>query len=197
MLPVRQALVALPLPASQQTASMDFNNHQYGGGDDCSLGSRGTNQSSIGMASSGKMCNDESFTTNADQFNLATQNNSENNTDNLVIDTATDDALTVEAANAVTKERQLLYKENAGKLQTILENIKNSTKNTLKEMDIYLQETEEVEKTYIRCRANTQKESQRMEQVEPDVISATQRKFPTLQVPNYFFDWTTVAHFTL
>lgn len=43
-------------------------------------------------------------------------------------------------------------------------------------MDTYLQETEEVEKTFIRCRANTQKESQRMEEVQPDVIAATQRE---------------------
>ena len=48
--------------------------------------------------------------------------------------------------------------------------------NILREMDTYLLETEEVEKTFIRCRANTQKESQRMEEVQPDVIAATQRE---------------------
>ena len=34
---------------------------------------------------------------------------------------------------------------------------------------------EEVEKTYIRCRAKTQKESRSLEQVEPDVGLATAR----------------------
>ena len=29
---------------------------------------------------------------------------------------------------------------------------------------------------YIRCRANTQKESRRMERVQPDVLAATQRE---------------------
>lgn len=85
-----------------------------------------------------------------------------------------DDAATMEAMGAVTRERQLLYKENAKKLTSILANIKNSTKTILGEMDVYLQETADVEKTYIRCRANTQKESRRMERVEPDVIAATQ-----------------------
>ena len=57
----------------------------------------------------------------------------------------------------------------------------SATKSILKEMDSYLEETEEVEKAYIRCRANTQKESQRMEQVEPDVIAATQRESGSAQ----------------
>mmetsp|Transcript_37657 Transcript_37657/g.67824 ORF Transcript_37657/g.67824 Transcript_37657/m.67824 type:complete len:235 (-) Transcript_37657:1261-1965(-) len=154
---------------------MDFsNNHQqYGGDDDRSMGSRATNQSSIGMASSAKAHTDESFMTNTEQFNAATQDGSNNDAHSLVV--STEDALTAEAENAVTKERQMLYKENAAKLQNILENIKNSTKTILREMDVYLQETEEVEKTFIRSRDNTQKESQRMEQVEPDVIAATQR----------------------
>jgi len=156
---------------------MDYsNNHQYGGDgdDDRSMGSRATNQSSIDMASSAKARTDENFMTN-NEFNTATtQDGSSVNADNNLVE-STEDALTTETENAVTKERQLLYKENAAKLQSILENIKNSTKNILREMDVYLQETEEVEKTFIRCRANTQKESQRMEQVEPEVIAATQR----------------------
>ena len=79
--------------------------------------------------------------------------------------------------NAVTRERTMTHQENERKLQTILQNIKNSTKNILAEMDTYLQETAEVEKTYIRCKANTEKESRRMERVEPDVIAATQREY--------------------
>jgi len=54
--------------------------------------------------------------------------------------------------------------------------VKNSTKMILREMGTYLHETEEVEKTYIQCRANTQKEQRRMECVEPDVLAATRRE---------------------
>ena len=61
------------------------------------------------------------------------------------------------------------------RLRSILENIKNSTKTVLTEMQVYLEEMENVEKTYIRCRAKAQKESRRLEQVEPDVAGATQR----------------------
>jgi hypothetical protein len=80
------------------------------------------------------------------------------------------DALTAEAENAVTKERQMLAKENTARLQSILESIKDSTKNILNEMNVFLKETEEVEKTYIRCRAKTQRETQRLDQVEPEVM---------------------------
>ena len=69
---------------------------------------------------------------------------------------------------------------------SILENIKNATKGILKEMDSFLTETEEVEKTFIRCRANTQKESQRMESVEPDVTAATQRESHKFIVTSLF-----------
>ena len=159
--------------------TMDFNPYGGGGGgdDDRSMGSRAA--SSIGMASSAKP---DGFMTNDDQFNTtntnvaAGSNTATNKNNTLVIDQPEEDTLTAEAESAVTKERNQLYKENAAKLQSILENIKNSTKNILREMDAYLQETEEVEKTFIRCRANTQKESERMEQVEPDVIAATQRE---------------------
>ena len=172
--------------------NIDFSHPHSGGGgfdggdDDRSMGSRAA--SSIGMASSAKA--DGFMTNDADQFN--TTNNMDTNAtagvntatttnnSNLVIEQSEDDAITAEAQSAVTKERTQLYKENAAKLQSILENIKNSTKNILREMDAYLQETEEVEKTFIRCRANTQKESQRMGQVEPDVIAATQSEYWTV-----------------
>ena len=125
--------------------------------------------------------NDHHFTMMTDeQFNNSVSDSSAtNNADEIIVEQTTDDddAVTIESMQAVTKERHQIHKENAAKLQSILENIKHSTKVILREMDTYLQEAEEVEKTFIRCRANTQKECQRMEQVEPDVIAATQREF--------------------
>jgi len=82
---------------------------------------------------------------------------------------------TAEAENAVTKERHMLYKENQRRLTGILDNMKNATQAILSEMSTYLKDSAEIEKTYIRCRANTQKESQRLESVEPDVAGATAR----------------------
>jgi hypothetical protein len=122
--------------------------------------------------------NDHHFMTD-EQFNSSVLDTS-SNVDGIVIesvDANNDDAVTIETMQAVTNERHQIHKENAAKLQSILENIKHSTKIILRAMDTYLQETEEVEKTFIRCRASTQKERQRMEQVEPEVIAATQRKF--------------------
>ena len=121
--------------------------------------------------------NDHHFMTD-EQFNSSVPDTS-SNVDGILIETMdanNDDAVTIETMQAVTKERHQIHKENAAKLQSILENIKHSTKIILREMDTYLQETEEVEKTFIRCRASTQKECQRMEQVEPEVIEVTQRK---------------------
>ncbi len=82
---------------------------------------------------------------------------------------------TAEAEDAVTNERHMLYKENQRLLTSTLDKMKNATQAILSEMSTYLKESEEVEKTYIRCRANTQKESERLESVEPDVVGATAR----------------------
>ena len=148
------------------------NTHRYAGDGD-----------TIGMAASNDNSNDHHFMTD-EHFNAnATDPDASASANNIngIIDETTaaddeDDAVTTETMQAVTKERQQIHKENAARLQSILENIKHATKIILREIDIYLQETEEVEKTFIRCRANTQKECQRMEQVEPDVIAATQRE---------------------
>ncbi|KAL3766486.1 hypothetical protein ACHAW5_001155 [Stephanodiscus triporus] len=157
------------------------NNYQLGGqGDGRGDDDDDRSASSIGMAT----C-DENFTADHRQFNDAIQGGVGIDDDDDVgvgddyrIEEAAedvDDAATTEATNAVESDRAMTHKENVRKLQSILESIKNSTKNILGEMDTYLKETAEVEKAYIRCRANTQKESRRMERVEPDVIAATQR----------------------
>jgi hypothetical protein len=154
------------------------NTHRYAGDGD-----------TIGMAASTDNSNDhhlmtdEHFNANATDPDASA---SANNIDGIIDGTTPadeDDAVTAETMQAVTKERQQIHKENAARLQSILENIKHATKIILREIDIYLQETEEVEKTFIRCRANTRKECQRMEQVEPDVIAATQRE--TFQLTSF------------
>jgi hypothetical protein len=112
-------------------------------------------------------------TTNNDY--ILDEDNINNDDDNY--DDDNDDAATIEAMDAVSTEHQVLKTENIAKLQTILASVKKSTKMILREMETYLHETEEVEKTYIQCRANTQKEQRRMEGVEPDVLAATQSEY--------------------
>ena len=143
------------------------NTHRYAGDGD-----------TIGMVASTDNSNDHHLMTDEHfNANATDPDASANNIDGIIDGTTAadeDDAVTTETMQVVTKERQQIHKENAARLQSILENIKHATKIILREMDVFLQETEEVEKTFIRCRANTQKECQRMEQVEPDVIAATQ-----------------------
>ena len=79
-------------------------------------------------------------------------------------DDGDNDDKTIEAIAAVTDEHQLLKKkETAAKLQKILDSVKGFTNTIFCEIGTYLHEMEEVEKTYIQCRANTQKEQRRME----------------------------------
>jgi hypothetical protein len=84
------------------------------------------------------------------------------------------DELTLEHLANVSTDRQMMYKDHTTRLQSILESIKNSTKTVLNEMNVYLGDMEDVEKTYIKCRANAQKEGRRLESVAPDVAGATQ-----------------------
>ena len=109
------------------TMSVDVSNnnhHQYGGGggdDDHSL-------SSIGMRS--VATKDNNFMSSESLLNATHGHKTSNNTnasDNNFVDTTNnnntteaEDAVTAEAENAVTTERQLLYKENAAKLQSVL-----------------------------------------------------------------------------
>ena len=124
----------------------------------------------VSIGGGGTNTNDNDYILDEDNIN---DNNNDGNYDD---DNDDNDAATIEAMAAVTTERQLLLTENTAKLQTILDSVKKSTKMILREMGTYLHESEEVEKTYIQCRANTQKEQRRMECVEPDVLAATQRE---------------------
>lgn len=85
-----------------------------------------------------------------------------------------EDEITAENLAAVSTDRQMIFQDNTTRLQSILENIKNATKTVLTEMNVYLGEMEGVEKTYIQCRAKTQREGRRLESVAPDVAGATQ-----------------------
>jgi hypothetical protein len=140
---------------------------------------------------------DKNFTADHRQFNDAIQrgggggeidhyplvsssSSSNNNNNNNNINSSNDcdyyEDNDTEAMAAVTNECRLLKAENTAKLQSILDSVKNSTKMIFREIGTYLHETEEIEKTYIQCRANTQKESRRMECIEPDVIAATTQR---------------------
>lgn len=139
---------------------MDISNHNY---DEGSL-----------TDMSGSKHNAEEFGTESiyEDDNNAPRVSTDNNT--AAMTDEEDDELTAQTLAAVSTERTHLYKENTTRLQSILESIKNSTKTVLSEMSVYLGEMEGVEKDYIRCRAKTQREGQRLESVAPDVAGATQ-----------------------
>jgi len=72
------------------------------------------------------------------------------------------------------QESQILLPANydtKAKVQPAVGKVETSFDNFLGTMDSYFQETEEIEKTYIQCRDNTQKESRRLEQVQNDFLT--------------------------
>ena len=72
----------------------------------------------------------------------------------------------------ISVETESLYKEHETKIQSNLENIRSLLNNFMTNtLDSYLQETEEVEKTYIKCRAKTQTESRRLEKVKTSFLA--------------------------
>jgi len=163
-------------------------NHPFATSDDASAGSRSNHDHSSMISASTTANNDAlsasgafnpaasassynafSTTTNNGAMMMENHNNN-NNTVHNANNASEEDALTLQAEATITTERQHLTKENTAKLQSILENIKDSTKNILNEMNVFLKETEEVEKVYVRCRAKTTRESRRLEQVEPEVL---------------------------
>ena len=156
------------------TENMYANNREYD--DDRSLGSRSMDISTSNHGRQvGTQDQFENGLTADDGANQGGNSPDDNHHSDNHSHIAPENAITAEAENCVSKERIQLYKDNQRRLTSILDNIKHSTQTVLSEMSIYLKESEEIEKTYIRCRANTQKESQRLEQVEPDVAGATQR----------------------
>ena len=143
--------------------TMDISNHNYEEGSLTDM--------------SGSKHNAEEFGTESiydDDNNANAPRVSTDNTAAMTDEEDVDDELTAQTLAAVSTERTHLYKENTTRLQSILESIKNSTKTVLSEMSVYLGEMEGVEKDYIRCRAKTQREGQRLESVAPDVAGATQ-----------------------
>ena len=72
------------------------------------------------------------------------------------------------------QESQILLPANydtKAKVQSAVGKVETSFDNFLGTMDSYFQETEEIEKTYIQCRDNTQKESRRLEQIQNDFLT--------------------------
>ena len=145
-------------------------------GDDKSTGSRSNHDHSMISATSTAAANNNDMMMmmsngggggSGAAFNPTNNNAPSNNNDD---DNNNGTEETQQLETAITQERQHLTKENTARLQSILENIKDATKNILTEMNVFLKETEEVEKVYVRCRAKTRGEMRRLEMVEPEVM---------------------------
>lgn len=139
-------------------------------GDDASLDGSLTSRRSFEHSFSDAAANDE--TMNASNNNSATHANHSSDTDN-----DDEDPLTTTALRAVTNTRHHIYQTSTTRLQNILQNIKDATKVVLSDLNNYLIETEEVEKVYIKLKAASERESERLEGVEPDVVGATSSLF--------------------
>jgi hypothetical protein len=73
------------------------------------------------------------------------------------------------------KERQAVVQNTATQLESILNDVKGTTKRLLDEITIYLEEAESVTIDYMKCQESQREEAHRLEAVQPDVEGATHR----------------------
>eukprot|EP00978_Attheya_sp_CCMP212_P037600 scaffold178854_cov58-Attheya_sp.AAC.6 len=82
---------------------------------------------------------------------------------------------TAQLEQEITEARDATHRDAAERLESILNDIKVSTKVLLGEIKVYLETTESVTVDYVRCQASQRNEANRLEAVEPDVTGATAR----------------------
>jgi inactivated superfamily I helicase len=73
------------------------------------------------------------------------------------------------------RDRQAAVQTTATQLESILNDVKGTTKRLLDEISTYLDEAESVTVDYMRCQESQRKEARRLEAVQPDVEGATHR----------------------
>ncbi len=72
--------------------------------------------------------------------------------------------------DSLVRERENAY----SKLQETLECVRETTKTMLNEIDAFLESTESVMIDYTKCQNSQRNEARRLEEVEPDVVGATE-----------------------
>jgi hypothetical protein len=73
------------------------------------------------------------------------------------------------------KDRQAVVQTTATQLESILNDVKGTTKRLLDEISFYMKEAESVTVDYMRCQESQREEAHRLEAVQPDVEGATHR----------------------
>jgi hypothetical protein len=68
---------------------------------------------------------------------------------------------------------QAVVQTTATQLESILNDVKGTTKRLLDETSIYMKEAESVTADYMRCQESQREEAHRLEAVQPDVEGAT------------------------
>ncbi len=92
-----------------------------------------------------------------------------------------DDAIKEDNEVMTIEERQihesiLIEREKAhAKLQATLDRVRETTRDILNEIDVFLESTENVMMDYTKCQNSQRNEARRLEEVEPDVVGATER----------------------
>lgn len=67
------------------------------------------------------------------------------------------------------------------KLQATLDRVRETTRAMLNEIDVFLESTENVMVDYTKCQNSQMNEARRLEEVEPDVVGATERYLQQVQ----------------
>ena len=89
---------------------------------------------------------------------------------------------TAAAERKIEEYRISATRDVAANLEKTLNRVKTTTKTMLNEIEAFMRATESVTVDYLRCQASQHNESQRLEEVEPDVAGATTQFLQQAQI---------------
>lgn len=79
--------------------------------------------------------------------------------------------------DSILREREQAH----AKLQATLDRVRETTRDILNEIDVFLESSENVMVDYTKCQNSQRNEARRLEEVEPDVVGATERYLQQVQ----------------
>ena len=134
----------------------------------------------------------KSTTKSSSNENMVVQHHGNNNNTKLSNDSSNTIASTKESEEecneSMTIEERHIHesilheRENAhAKLQATLDRVRETTRAMLNEIDVFLESTENVIVDYTKCQNSQRNEARRLEEVEPDVVGATERYLQQVQ----------------
>ena len=118
----------------------------------------------------------------SEQKNQNSDNTNNNNTPSEQNDHEDnhESSMTIEESHihdSVLREREKAH----ARLQATLDNVRETTRAMLNEIDVFLESTKDVMVDYTKCQNSQRNEARRLEEVEPDVVGATERYLQQMQ----------------